>query len=1112
MKKLLLILSMILGLNTSAVMAAALTQAELNATLVIITNFILSDNTVYYHGIQYKPVTSPYTGRVWLDRNLGASQVCTSFNDPLCYGDYYQWGRDTDGHQVSNSSTTIVLAIDINSAESGFIINSVIPFDWTLADSDGSLRSAKWSSVDGSSVCPVGYRVPTLTELKTETLDNGVTDSDTAFTNFLKLPSAGERHSSDGYLAGEGSWAGVWTDSVYSPASFSRMITIDGSDAYVDIGRHAYGYSVRCIKNTTPVDIVPPVITITGGTTVNILLNDTYSDAGATALDNVDSNLTVSSFGSVNTSIAGDYNITYRATDSEGNVASAVRTVSVLFPINYHGTGYSTVTSPYTGRVWLDRNLGASRVCTYFNDPLCYGDYYQWGRNADGHQVSTSTTTTTLATDVNNVGHGDFIANSYVSYDWASVDSNGSLRATNWSAGDGSSVCPVGFRVPTISELKAELLDIGSAEITNHISAFNSFLKLPAAGHRASTTGVLTGTASLGTLSAITEDGSSPHYVSFDGSSAGATSGLRMFGSSVRCIKNTIAADVTPPVITVTGSATLGLIMNDSYIDAGATAIDNVDGNLTVTTTGSVNTSISGEHTITYTATDSAGNTASAVRTVIVLLPISHRGTSYGIVNSPYTGRVWLDKNLGASQVCTSLNDTACYGDYYQWGRNYDGHQVSTSSTTTTQATDVYNVGHGNFITNTSAPYDWTSVDSLGATRAANWSTGSSSVCPAGFRVPTIAELKAELLDIGSAEITNNIAAFNSFLKLPSAGSRYRGSGALNGTGANGNVWALTRDGSSSHYVSFGGASAGAYTGFHAYGLSVRCIRNTLIYADIVPPVITITGGATVSILLNDTYSDAGATAIDNADGNLTVTTTGSVNSSIVGDYTITYTATDSAGNVASAVRTVSVLMTHNGTGYSTVTSPYTGRIWLDRNLGASQVCSSYNDPLCYGDYYQWGRNFDGHQDSTSSTTTTLASNINAAGSNYIFYFNTPNDWASADANGNLRSTNWAKTDGSSVCPAGFRVPTLTELQAETLDNGVIDRTTAFTNFLKLPSAGYRNSGGVNAVGQRGQLWVNSLHINSTATYSRAVYFNSGNAFQQIQSLTDAQSVRCIKN
>lgn len=157
----------------------------------------------------------------------------------------------------------------------------------------------------------------------------------------------------------------------------------------------------------------------------------------------------------------------------------------------YHnGTAYGTVTSPYTGRVWLDRNLGATQVCTAFDDTNCYGDYYQWGRNADGHENSLSKITDLQAIDVTMVGHGDFIAYSQpYRYDWAiEADPAGWVRAANWSETDASSVCPIGFRVPTVEELKAELLDMGSAQINDNgipqENAFTSFLKLPSSGYR----------------------------------------------------------------------------------------------------------------------------------------------------------------------------------------------------------------------------------------------------------------------------------------------------------------------------------------------------------------------------------------------------------------------------------------------------------------------------------------------------------------------------------------------------------------------------------------------------------------------------------------------------
>jgi hypothetical protein len=54
-----------------------------------------------------------------------------------------------------------------------------------------------------------------------------------------------------------------------------------------------------------------------------------------------------------------------------------------------------------------------------------------------------------------------------------------------------------------------------------------------------------------------------------------------------------------------------------------------------------------------------------------------------------FTGKVWLDRNLGARQVCTSSTDAACFGDLYQWGRAKDGHESRTSGTTETLASSI---------------------------------------------------------------------------------------------------------------------------------------------------------------------------------------------------------------------------------------------------------------------------------------------------------------------------------------------------------------------------------------------------------------------------------------
>ena len=207
-------------------------------------------STILWKGKTYGQVISPFTGKIWLDRNLGASRVAIAFDDNQSYGDYYQWGRAADGHQESNSTTTATLATDINAtvANVKFITNLNSPNDWALVDTNGSLRSAAWSKTDGSSICPVGYRVPTITEFTTETINAStpVNENITAFNNFLKLPSAGLR-SVDGVIAYQGSGGNYWSSSPNSTGS-DRMYSATTSAGQSLYGR-AFGLSIRCLKN-----------------------------------------------------------------------------------------------------------------------------------------------------------------------------------------------------------------------------------------------------------------------------------------------------------------------------------------------------------------------------------------------------------------------------------------------------------------------------------------------------------------------------------------------------------------------------------------------------------------------------------------------------------------------------------------------------------------------------------------------------------------------------------------------------------------------------------------------------------------------------------------------
>jgi PKD repeat protein len=74
--------------------------------------------------------------------------------------------------------------------------------------------------------------------------------------------------------------------------------------------------------------------------------------------------------------------------------------------------------------------------------------------------------------------------------------------------------------------------------------------------------------------------------------------------------------DQTPPSITLVGSATVNLVVGQSYTEQGATVSGGTSS--TASVSGSVNTAVAGTYLITYTASDSAGNVGTATRTVIV--------------------------------------------------------------------------------------------------------------------------------------------------------------------------------------------------------------------------------------------------------------------------------------------------------------------------------------------------------------------------------------------------------------------------------------------------------------------------------------------------------------
>ena len=76
--------------------------------------------------------------------------------------------------------------------------------------------------------------------------------------------------------------------------------------------------------------------------------------------------------------------------------------------------------------------------------------------------------------------------------------------------------------------------------------------------------------------------------------------------------------DVTPPDITIEGNSPVNLQLGDIFVEPGVYAVDDKDGVVEVETTGVVDPDTLGTYTLIYTATDNAGNAATAKRSVIV--------------------------------------------------------------------------------------------------------------------------------------------------------------------------------------------------------------------------------------------------------------------------------------------------------------------------------------------------------------------------------------------------------------------------------------------------------------------------------------------------------------
>lgn len=315
--------------------------------------------------------------------------------------------------------------------------------------------------------------------------------------------------------------------------------------------------------------------------------------------------------------------------------------------------------------------------------------------------------------------------------------------------------------------------------------------------------------------------------------------------------KVNIGADDLAPVITLVGAATQNVEVGYNFTDLGATAFDNVEGNIThkIVVTGAVDTLVVGQYILTYTVSDTVGNTDS-VKRIVKITPD---------VTKP------LISLVGADTVILEVFDP-----YVESGTNAIDNPFGTNlATSVVTSGAVDNTKIGTYI------LTYTVTDNSG-----NMASVERVVIVRDTTKPVIVlngnavidhDGKTPYTDAG-ATVTDNYDVIIS----------YTASGAVN--------------------VNTLGSYTIVYKAVDASGNVADSVVRTINVVDRFAPIITLVGNDIVNLARWQNYADSGYTLSDNFyDSNqVTVDVLGNwVNASIEGLYYIQYRATDLSGNVS---------------------------------------------------------------------------------------------------------------------------------------------------------------------------------------------------------------------
>ena len=625
------------------------------------------------------------------------------------------------------------------------------------------------------------------------------------------------------------------TDNIDGDITSSVVSDADNLDTST-LGNYTVNYTVtdssgnaatpitRIIQIVNAADTTAPVITLTGSTPVVVEAGTAYNDAGATANDNVDGNITVNivTVNPVNTNVLGNYTVTYNVNDTAGNPSTQVtRTVSVI-----------DTTAPTLTR------LGSSPVAVTQGDP-----YVDAGATATDSFAGNLTASIVTVNPVNTAVLGNYT----ITYDVSDSSGNNATQVTR-----------------TVTVVAAP--DVTPPVITllgNNPETVEAKTTYTDAGVDASDNVDGNVTGNVITVNNVNTNVTGNYQVTYNVNDSSGN-------NATQVVRNVTVVDTTAPVITRNGISPLAVIQNDAYVDSGANATDNYDGDLTasIVTVNPVNTAVLGNYTVTYDVTDANGNPATQVtRTVNV---VAAADVTPPVITLLGADPVYIELGLGSGYTDPGADATD----------NVDGNITANIIVDTSQI-----------------------ASSTLGTYYAYYDVNDSSGNPAAQvnRTIIVQDTTAPVITLTGGNETVEVNSF-SYLDL----------GATANDDVDGNITASIVTDNNLNESTVGNYTF-TYDVSDLSGNNATQVTRTVSVVDTTPPVITLNGSDPVTIEVGTTYNDDGATANDNYDGNLTVfiSTVNNVNANTVGTYNVTYDLIDTSGNAATqVVRVVNVVDT----------------------------------------------------------------------------------------------------------------------------------------------------------------------------------------------------------